>query len=95
MRKLTTFNLGNITEQNNPVALTLFGFAEAAVAMLQASDWMHEYVWAVRILPFVALALSHTKLLFKTETIGGKKVAEIIAEEGADVEVIPTKQKEE
>lgn len=95
MKRVTKFGFDHAIEGNSTKALWLFGLLEAVVAMLQSSDWMHEYIWAVRILPFVALTLSHLKLLFKDEIVGGAKVAEVRSEDPDAEVVITNKDKNE
>lgn len=85
METKTTFNLRNITEKNSSVALWAFGFAEGIVMLLQSAEWFKEYDWAVRLLPIVAFSLSHFKILFKTEVVGGVKQTSIITDEDAEV----------
>ena len=79
-----------MTDRNSSKALWAFGFAEGIIAIIQSAEWVREYEWWVRLLPLVAFSISQFKLLFKTEIVGGKEVAKIISEEGANVEVIKT-----
>jgi hypothetical protein len=86
----TTFSFQNMSERNSSKALWAFGFAEGIIAIVQSAEWVREYEWWVRLLPLLAFSISQFKLLFKTEIVGGQEVARIIADEGANVEVIKT-----
>jgi hypothetical protein len=88
MQKKITFNTDNFNKANSSRALWIFGLSEAVVASLIASDWIHEYVWLARSLPYANLIMSHVKLLFKEEVIGGDTITTIKASNEADVEVI-------
>lgn len=70
MRKITTFNVGNATKENSKIVLWAFGLAEGVVMIMQSAEWLNDYVWWPRILPIIAFALSHTKILFKEEVVG-------------------------
>jgi hypothetical protein len=69
MRKITTFNVGNATKENSRVVLWAFGLAEGIVMIMQSAEWLNDYIWWPRILPIIAFALSHTKILFKEEVV--------------------------
>lgn len=69
MRKITTFALANAAEKNSKIILWAFGLIEGVIMILQAAEWLKDYVWWPRILPIAAFALSHTKILFKEEVV--------------------------
>lgn len=74
MIKKTTFSVSNATKANSAIILWAFGLAEGIIAIVQSAEWLQDYVWAPRILPVLAFALSHTKILFKDEVEAPQEV---------------------
>jgi hypothetical protein len=64
-----TFRAANATKENSAIILWAFGLGEGLVAIVQSAEWLSDYTWAPRLLPLLAFALSHTKILFKNEVV--------------------------
>lgn len=74
MIKRTSFSVANATKANSALILWAFGLTEGIVAIIQAAEWVQDYTWWPRILPVLAFALSHTKILFKDEVDAPQEV---------------------
>jgi hypothetical protein len=86
MRKITTFNFGNATKENSKVVLWAFGLAEGIVMILQTAEWLNDYIWWPRILPIIAFALSHTKILFREEVVDAPHEAVVKSDSPIEIE---------